>query len=315
MPINYSSTISDFFRLRRSTIGFNALGIEVEAESATPNYDTSMLESNWNVHNDGSLLNGIELTSNPFELSDRHTSLNRYKALRSFFDKNKCTVSERASTHVHVNCRQRTLMNVINTAVAWWLLENIFLEYSGPDRTSNHFCLGISDSMFMAELMARKIKEGTDIFPSQEFKYSCLNFGRLRDLGTLEIRCMGSLVSSRKVFEWAKTLTHFFEGVEGRWKNPAELIWDFSNDPVSFSKSLLSDYVLKYFEDEALFKLSTRNLNLVLPFVQIDWNNLGKYEKEKSMMDDFGMPVFGDEPDWDFNEEEIVNARTEDLEV
>ena len=102
---------------QRKTFPPKALGVEVEAENKGGTWEFPPLYE-WSVKEDGSLVRGVELVSKPFVLHGLGLSeiynTSTYKELDEFFKANKVVISDRASTHVHYNVKNLSIMEVLN---------------------------------------------------------------------------------------------------------------------------------------------------------------------------------------------------------
>lgn len=275
-----NDTIRKALSLRPSRINQNACGIEVEAEGGT---ELPEGMEYWSAHQDGSLVNGIELVSKPLNLLDIGENSSIEKELEEFFKLNDITFSERASTHVHFNCRERTVLEVLNIITGYYLIENVLLYYVGEDRRANHFCLALSDSMRLIDYIVGKIYDGAIPFPDNTFKYSSLNVGRLWDLGTIELRIMGSMTDAKEIIQWGRDVSTMFNTLSNSDTDPTSVINSFVRDPISFIRGVIPVHILRKVlenkgltEVEELKDLCMKAIPPLVPLAILDWDSLKK---------------------------------------
>ena len=168
------------------------------------------------------------------------------------------------------------------------MIENTLIQLTSEDRRANHFCLALSDSMRLIDKLVSSIKNGRTVLPDQEYKYSSLNLGRARDLGTVEVRIMGSLDNASDVIEWAKIVSDTISSFEGLYLNPTHLVDVYLRDKVSFIKrhSPYRIFRAKGFSDNDLEDLCDRNVPILLPITLLDWSK----KEQKKRVDDWASP-------------------------
>lgn len=160
------------------------IGIELEVEGCT-NYDE--LPSTFKPVTDGSLRNnGIE-----FILRQPLAGLkleNAIKNLDTFLKETSYTLSERCSTHIHVDVRDMTKEQLINMLCLSIMLEPLMFRVFGNNRTANTFCMatdmGTTNYDNIINLIACK---NTDI-RQRYSKYAGIGLYRLPDQGSVEYR-------------------------------------------------------------------------------------------------------------------------------
>ena len=134
-----------------SVEGDIGLELEMEGTDFVPpealKYRCPIHKSGWTLHMDGSLRNGVEyVLTRPCDVTSlRPLVEDLYKGM----DKAGTNVrnSNRCSTHVHVNVSTWKTNLVTSFLVAWSAIEPALIAWCGIERKSNHFCLGLNDSL------------------------------------------------------------------------------------------------------------------------------------------------------------------------
>lgn len=173
-------------------VGTGRVGVELELENLT----NVSAPSGWDVTIDGSLRNnGYEFVlrgaQGGTELFNSITSLEQ-----ELFDKN-FHANLRCSTHVHLDVRELTIVQLKKLLLAYIVFEDLFFELSGSFRKSNNFCpsfafaqekiklwnsLWSDDTPRFLDLMCNHRDRRTDD------KYSSLNVVPVHHLGSIEFR-------------------------------------------------------------------------------------------------------------------------------
>lgn len=193
------------------------VGIEFEIESTNRNLPWGKPEINagdikcgktgavWAAKEDNSLRDGAEyvttgpvaIESVPGLVTGLYNNLKKYGA--------KLRFSNRCSTHVHLNATTYKIHNLVTFYCLWALFEEVLVSWCGPKRKTNHFCLSNTDTQYSIDQMHEFIKTGKWNF-GEGAKYTALNLLRLRDLGTLEVRCGDAWEDPNRMIEWIKFL-------------------------------------------------------------------------------------------------------------
>ncbi len=235
--------ISQIFGLgKRSSIPKDAVGIEIEAEGTGRISDDTMIELDNNqvrATADGSLRNGIEFITSPISaasLSEHGCWKPIAKALKEMRATDN---SVRTSTHVHLNMRDRTFLDVTTMAVVYWSLEQTLLRLCDKFRRGNMFALSITDSQTMLDFITNAFN--SDQMPNlsnNEHKYSSFNFVPLSRYGTVEIRIMHGLTDVDKVIDWA-LLCNAIRVLANGFADPSEVMAVKPSDLLDRFMSLL----------------------------------------------------------------------------
>lgn len=173
-------------------IGNGRVGVELELE----NLRGVRQPDGWNVTIDGSLRNnGYE-----FVLDGAQGGTQLYESIAALenelFGKN-FHANLRCSTHVHLDVRELTIVQLKKLLLAYVIFEDLFFELSGSFRKSNNFCPSFTfaqeklkqwnsiwedDTPRFLDLMCNHRERRTDD------KYSSLNVVPVHHLGSIEFR-------------------------------------------------------------------------------------------------------------------------------
>lgn len=149
-------------------------------------------------------------------------------------------MSHRCSVHVHINVQEMQMMHLLNFMCLYYIFENIFIEWSGPDRKGNLFCLRAQDAEYQTELIVNALKKDRwqEAF-SQEFRYAAMNVASLGKHGSLEFRSMRGNVDIHFIEHWVRVLC-WLKDVSTKFKNPEELSDKFRQlGPREFFREIL----------------------------------------------------------------------------
>ena len=181
-----------------------SVGVEIEMEGT----DLPPELKHWRKEHDGSLRGeGSEYVFRqpyPYEkaldaLSEMQMALSKYET--------KVEDSGRAGVHVHVNVRD---MNVdqINTFISLYLLfEDTLMDFCGPDRVGNLFCLRAKDAEELLFALERCMREGEyRAVARDEYRYASINCKAIHQYGSLEFRGMRSTSEMGVLIDWIDIL-------------------------------------------------------------------------------------------------------------
>lgn len=182
----------------------NSLPMSAEVFNAgiTP---CSVTRAAWTVKEDHSLRGGLEyVTQNAVSIEAVPGLVNGlYDNLAKF--KTKLRLSNRCSTHVHLNASTWKIDQLVSFYLLWALFEPLLVDWCGPRRKANHFCLSILDAPSTLTALSTFLKTGEWRFQDGD-KYSALNLRRLHDIGTVEVRCGDAWPEPSRPIEWIKFL-------------------------------------------------------------------------------------------------------------
>jgi len=193
--IAYNLTYTDPVILRNNT----AVGIELELEG-NPCIDD--LSDDWRAVEDGSLRNGgIEIRCRrPLSGADLEKAL---VSLTSTLESTSYTLSERCSTHIHIDVSDLQGSQIKNFIALSVMFEHVLFDLFGGERRSNNFCLATDEGGNNYKDFVRLMSANRTIpcILSGEYtwtKYAGIGLYRIRDLGTIEFRMFSPMVGLKE---------------------------------------------------------------------------------------------------------------------
>ena len=201
------------YKMNRPVVGHNPLNdigmeLEIEGETLPTEGHLASIRSKetaavWAVHRDGSLRGeALEyVLSSPVKPSELEGIL---KALWDKFSSvgTRMRLSNRCSTHVHVNVSGYKINEITSVIALWTTLEEVLINWCGLDRTTNHFCLPSSQSSTVIRTWGRFLENGALDFP-EGMKYSALNLRPIMNFGSVEFRTMRASLTYEPLLDWA----------------------------------------------------------------------------------------------------------------
>lgn len=180
-----------------------AAGIELEIEGISSTALRENLSSDfWNLTTDGSLRNGFEIVA-----KRGHSGVKLEKAvanLSSALALTPPTLSERCSTHIHLDVSDMTAQQLINLLCLSIVFEHCMFNLFGSGRGSNNFCLTTDSGTQNYDSLVDIISSGASlrsIAGNYDWaKYAAIGLYRLRDLGTVEYRMFEPLITQEEYF-------------------------------------------------------------------------------------------------------------------
>ena len=228
----YNIPIWDAFRSRfssKSKKQKGEIGLEIECEGM--NLFGAPIQY-WSCHNDGSLRNYKDHPPIEYVLREPIERSEVPKALTYLSKKLKEAGSEiayspRTSVHVHVNCQDLTLKQIYQYICLYLIFEERLVEFSGPDRIGNLFCLRAKDAEHFLTVMESAIQtENFNEFFSNELRYTSCNTASLGKFGSLEFRSMRGTVDQELIQLWVDILLCLKDKALD-YDNPVEIVEDF----------------------------------------------------------------------------------------
>lgn len=200
----YKATVSQYFGTK---LHDGMFGVEVEVEGIGLPQGIKYFEDK----RDGSLRGeGREYVfAKPLSLKDSHIALSYFeKAFKGV----KVDMSFRTSVHVHVNVARMNKLQLCTFLYLAHLVENALVNYCGPSRVGNRFCLRIIDAV-------DKTRELEQLFQTKGFrvrgedagKYCAINVACLPQLGSVEFRSMRGTINREEIEEWIGILNRVYE--------------------------------------------------------------------------------------------------------
>lgn len=230
--------------------GLGDIGLELELEgNLYQGRDLNTVKSErtgaiWVVHNDGSLRNGgLEyVLSTPCYIDE---VLPMTEGLFSVLKKNKAEIqqSNRTSTHIHVNVTGMKVSELTSFIALWGVFEPAVIEWCGPLRQSNQFCLSSQDTGgWIPNEWVKALRNGRFHWDNT-WKYSALNLAAFRTFGSFEFRCMAGADDPKDVYDLARFLWALRE--EAKKTLPDRVGYSVSEEtPEGLLRRLKTDYSL-----------------------------------------------------------------------
>lgn len=159
-------------------------GIEIEVERMS---DAESVPTEWEVVSDGSLRNGGReyITRNGYSGRDLDIALTN---VDTFFQENRPQLSERCSTHIHVDVTDMTQEQVVNFLCLSVMVEHVLFNLFGNTRTANTFCLSTDTGTMNFDSIVDSLVNPDLLLSTGWSKYAAIGMKRIRDLGTVEFR-------------------------------------------------------------------------------------------------------------------------------
>ncbi len=160
----------------------------------------------WATHDDNSLRgeNAEYVLSSPISIESVDMMVG---GLYEKFATNKSNLllSNRCSTHVHVNVSDWKIDKLTTFLLVWSLLEEGLLQWCGVERQKNHFALSMQDTPATISYWEGLLMKGLT-HAERNLKYSALTVIHLFDYGSFEVRCGRAPNSAEEVTNWTKLI-------------------------------------------------------------------------------------------------------------
>lgn len=232
---------------KRFKLHSGEVGIEIETETKAEYIIPQM--TFWNSERDGSLRDfGIEyiLRSPVSRGKELKSALDEFKEKTSLLNFIQDSVT--TSVHVHVNFLNDTWLTLANFMTTYYLLENLLIRFSGPDRLSNLFCLPICDAEGELEVIKAFIKNIDKKsyknlqLPLDYYKYAALNLCNLTRLGTLEVRSMRGVTDTKVITDWVNILMAIKDFAKQDGLVPFEILEMYRRQEGEILRTILPDH-------------------------------------------------------------------------
>ena len=212
--------------INRCNIPKGNVGMELEIESKYRLPDII----GWNIHQEGSLRGDYAceyVSYEPFKYSVYKEHLNILLSSLSKFRKHIDENSIRTSFHVHFNVCNSTPVEIWTTAVLYWLLETPMMQYCGPSRQGNRFCLRLKDAEAILRVASADLLN--DLHMSRPFtafrnniRYGAMNLSSINKFGSLEFRGMRGTLDYDILINWMTGLERIVE--QKVFTSPSEVL-------------------------------------------------------------------------------------------
>lgn len=221
-------TLANLIGLRPKN-GDVGIEIEVEYKNGSPMFLDNI--GCWRSTEDGSLKYGVEyVTRNPIKVTAE--KFNKIKELTDTLAKYETQITSRCSVHVHRNISSFTPIQIWNTILAYWLLEQPLLAYCGTHRRANLFCLGVREASGVLAYCYKDLNDSSVPFMTfrdeAQYKYGGQNLNAIPRLGSIEYRGMRGTLDPELIDLWSTGMYELGERAK-KFKDPAELM-DFFLD-------------------------------------------------------------------------------------
>jgi len=257
-------------------------GIEIEVEGdllPREDGDDDLLGHTWRVESDGSLRgrDSAEYVINePVSLSGAKKAL---RVLQDAYKNRGSIVNEsiRAGVHVHLNIQSYTPLELLTFATTYYILEDLFVHWSGEGRVGNHFCLRASDAPYViTKLREACAKKDWRHLNTDNIRYASLNWNSMFKYGSVEFRSMRSTATLSDIYRWVQLIDQLTKGA-AKFNNPKDVIHGMSEfeGPQRFLEHVMGDMAKEFenFKDVSLID----SMRVVQPMAQmINWQNFNK---------------------------------------
>lgn len=181
------------------------IGIEIEMEGENLKYP---IRQYWKGTGDGSL-RGSSLEYVLKTPVRRELTLQRLKYLKKELEEHGSILqpSDRCGVHIHVNCQQLTVNQVINFAIVYLILEDLLVDMCGEQRVGNLFCLRASDAdKIITALRICKQENDLNHIQSSRYRYASINLAAISKFGSVEFRAFQTPKDLLKIQKWIEIL-------------------------------------------------------------------------------------------------------------
>lgn len=223
------------YRIQRPCGGrkaFGDVGLELEVEGNNlpkfVDFLTPETAVPWTNHDDGSLRgeNNEYVTNGPIKIAEVEPMVG---ALFTAFAENGTVLklSNRCSTHVHVNCSMLSPKPITSFVALFTIVEETVCHWCGDDRVSNPFALRVIDSNASIEKWEDWLN-GEHVEFNKNDKYNGMNLRPLFDMGSIEFRHMRGADTPELVVRWVNFLWALREEARTQYQNPNKLAQEVS---------------------------------------------------------------------------------------
>lgn len=138
-------------------------------------------------------------------------------------------LSNRCSTHCHINMKGKTVNLVTSAITCWVMFEDVIVPWCGEERTTNHFCLTTKDAAAsLLPAWESYLRTGAGNFNERDnLKYNALNIYPLFSKGSFEFRCGPRPETPEKVLAFARFCNRLIS-YSARYRNPQLIANDIS---------------------------------------------------------------------------------------
>lgn len=223
------------------------VGLEIECEG-TKLFNTPF--KYWTCHEDGSLRSYKGSPPVEYVLREPLDPPELMKALNYLDQKLKeagssVHLSSRTSVHVHINVQKMTLRELYCFILLYMIFEEVLVDWSGPERAGNLFCLRAKDSEYYIQMLESVLKDESFRLWKEDFRYSACNVASVPKFGSLEFRSLRGTVDMGLIETWVSVLLHLREK-SLTYDNPVDIVEDFNRlGPLPFFTSVFDKTELR----------------------------------------------------------------------
>ncbi len=217
------------------------IGIEIEIEGTRLKHPISRY---WNGKSDGSLRGtSIEyILKSPVH---RDKTKSRLASLKKELEEFHSILnpSDRCGVHIHVNCQDLAVKEVINFAIIYLILEDLLVEMCGENRIGNLFCLRASDAETIISTLRRcKQENSLDLIQHNRYRYASINLAALSKFGSVEFRAFQTPKNIMKIQGWINILLRI-KDASLEFKDAHDIVESVSfGGPEVFVRNILGTY-------------------------------------------------------------------------
>ena len=147
--------------------------------------------------------------------------------------------SHRSSVHVHLNCQQMNLREILNVVCMYLFFEHSLVEFSGQERVGNLFCLRAKDAQYWVRNIVEGLRSGNFAGVYHEnYRYTSCNTASLAKFGSLEFRSMRGTVDQELIQNWIDLLCHIKDKA-AEFQTPLQMYEMYSTmEPMEFFRHI-----------------------------------------------------------------------------
>lgn len=216
------------------------VGIEIEMEGS----GIVIPATGWRLEEDGSLRHNPEaieyVLDTPVNRKDVTAAL---QTLQLALDKAgaKLTPSDRCGVHVHINCQQLTVEQVISFITLYLIMEEPLVKWCGEDREGNPFTLRAKDAEYTISLLIQSAMRGDFNQFNSDMRYGSVNPNAIQKYGSLEFRALRTPKDFAIIDTWTRLLLRI-KDASLEFQHPKSIIEACSAAGFgSFAKRVLGD--------------------------------------------------------------------------
>jgi len=267
----HNQTVEELF-LATGAVHNGEVGIEIEVEG---NNLLERVPSYWTIHKENSLRGESKeyALTKPVKRGSVGPVLDY---LKKKLKAHGAVINEstRTSVHVHLNCQGMLMRQVYNQICIYLILESLMMEFAGPHRIGNVFCLRAKDAEELVdELVNAARKDDFSRFNQEDsLRYTSINICSLWKFNSLEFRGLRGTMDVDIIKSWIDMLLAIKDASK-LYQEPREIIAEFSGlGPRDWMKKVLGEHYQKFFRRPNLEKELWESLRLVQEIAYaIDW--------------------------------------------